>query len=72
MSTEHVQEAMLYVKGADNIAPRARLEDFNIIQNITHKCGYKARIIKQPSLKSTTETPVSTARNDLVSPCVFR
>lgn len=64
---------MLYVKGANNIEPNARLENFNIILEITQKCGYKARVISQPASKTTTEateateTPVSAARRDSVA-----
>ncbi|XP_017478138.1 PREDICTED: translation initiation factor IF-2, mitochondrial [Rhagoletis zephyria] len=47
-SLDDVQEAMLYVKGADNIEPHARLDDLKIIQEICNKCGVKSRIVSTP------------------------
>ncbi|XP_053945977.1 translation initiation factor IF-2, mitochondrial [Anastrepha ludens] len=50
-SLEDVQEVMLYVKGADNIEPHARLDDLKIIQEIVNKCGVKSRIVSAPELE---------------------
>ncbi|XP_004530674.2 translation initiation factor IF-2, mitochondrial [Ceratitis capitata] len=47
-SLEDVQEIMLYVKGADNIEPNARLDDLKIIQEIVNKSGAKTRIVSAP------------------------
>lgn len=43
---------MLYVKGADNIEPTARLEDLKIIREIAIKCGLKTKVIAAPSTKT--------------------
>ncbi|XP_011202629.2 translation initiation factor IF-2, mitochondrial [Bactrocera dorsalis] len=48
---EDVQEVMLYVKGADNIEPQARLDDLKIIQEIVNKCGVKTRIVSAPEVE---------------------
>lgn len=45
---EHIQEVMLYVKGADNLEPTARLDDIKIIKEIVNKCGYKLKFIANP------------------------
>lgn len=49
---EDVQEAMLYTKGAPDIHPKTRLEDINIIKEITKKCGVRMKIVAPPSSKS--------------------
>lgn len=60
MITEHVQEAMLYVKNANDIEPNARLEDLQIIKEIANKCGFKVRTVSAPDTqKSTTDAIVS-------------
>lgn len=46
---ESVQEVMLYVKGADNLEPSARLEDMKIIREIALKCGQKTKVVAPPS-----------------------
>lgn len=51
---EHVQEAMLYVKGADNLEPNARLEELNITREIAAKCGHKTKVIAAPVLLTDT------------------
>lgn len=45
---EDVQEVMLYVPGADDIEPNARLEELKTIQEIVKKCGLKSRIVAAP------------------------
>ncbi|XP_030562705.1 translation initiation factor IF-2, mitochondrial isoform X1 [Drosophila novamexicana] len=45
---DDVQEAMLYVPGADNIEAGAKLEDLKIIQNIAKKLGVKTRVVSAP------------------------
>ncbi|XP_068156098.1 translation initiation factor IF-2, mitochondrial isoform X1 [Drosophila tropicalis] len=45
---DDVQEAMLYVKGADNIEASAKLQDLKIIQEIAKKLGTKTRIVATP------------------------
>ncbi|EDW81488.2 uncharacterized protein Dwil_GK10998 [Drosophila willistoni] len=45
---DDVQEAMLYVKGADNIEATAKLQDLKIIQEIAKKLGTKTRIVATP------------------------
>ncbi|XP_067629595.1 translation initiation factor IF-2, mitochondrial [Eurosta solidaginis] len=50
-SLDDVQEVMLYVKGADNIEPNARLDDLKIIQEIANKCGTKTRIVAAPDIE---------------------
>ena len=47
--TEHVQEVMLYVKGADNLEPDAKLEDMKITREIAAKCGLKTKVIAAPT-----------------------
>ncbi|XP_030370264.1 translation initiation factor IF-2, mitochondrial isoform X2 [Scaptodrosophila lebanonensis] len=47
-SLDDVQEAMLYVPGADNIEPNARLEDLKLIQDISKKLGCKTRVVAAP------------------------
>uniref|UniRef100_A0A1I8P923 Tr-type G domain-containing protein n=1 Tax=Stomoxys calcitrans TaxID=35570 RepID=A0A1I8P923_STOCA len=49
-SLEDVQEAMLFVKEADNIEPNARLHDIKIIQEIAKKLGTRIRIVAAPSI----------------------
>lgn len=46
---EHVQEAMLYVKGAPDIHPRTKLEDITIIKEIAKKCGMRIKVVAAPS-----------------------
>jgi len=48
---EHVQEAMLYVKGAPDIHPRTKLEDITIIKEIVKKCGMRIKVVAAPSTK---------------------
>lgn len=55
-SLDDVQEVMLYVKGADDIEPSARLEDVKIIREIVQKCGLKSKIIAAPDKQETQET----------------
>ncbi|XP_032593334.1 translation initiation factor IF-2, mitochondrial isoform X2 [Drosophila grimshawi] len=45
---DDVQEAMLYVPGADNIEAAAKLEDLKIIQEIAKKLGAKTRVVAAP------------------------
>ncbi|KAH8417452.1 hypothetical protein KR222_000252, partial [Zaprionus bogoriensis] len=47
---DDVQEAMLYVRGADNIEPAAKLEDLKVIQEIAKKLGAKTRIVAAPEV----------------------
>nr|XP_029734082.1 LOW QUALITY PROTEIN: translation initiation factor IF-2, mitochondrial [Aedes albopictus] len=49
LDLEHIQEVMLYVKGAGNIDPDARLEDQKIIKEIVTKCGLKMKIVAAPT-----------------------
>lgn len=53
---EHIQEVMLYVKGANDLDPNARLEDPTIIKDIVQKCGMKMKIIAAPSNANTILT----------------
>lgn len=53
--TDDVQEVMLYVDGADNIEPQARLEDLKIIQEIVKKCGMKSRVVAAPEKEILSE-----------------
>lgn len=46
---EHIQEVMLYIKGADNLEPDAILADMKIIREIALKCGHKTKIIAAPT-----------------------
>lgn len=46
---------MLYVKGADNIEPNAKLNDLRIIRDIATKCGFKVRTVPTPT-KEEDET----------------
>ena len=46
---EDVQEAMLFVKDADNIEPSAPLHDLKIIQEIVKKLGARVRIVGAPT-----------------------
>lgn len=39
----------MYVKGADNLDPTARLEDLKITREIAIKCGLKTKVIAAPS-----------------------
>ncbi|XP_055587378.1 translation initiation factor IF-2, mitochondrial [Uranotaenia lowii] len=48
LSLEHIQEVMLYVKGAGSIEPKARLEDQKIVKEILSKCGLRMKIVAQP------------------------
>ncbi|XP_055905743.1 translation initiation factor IF-2, mitochondrial [Eupeodes corollae] len=52
---DDVQEVMLYVDGADNIEPHARLEDLKIIQEIVKKCGMKSRVVAAPEKEILSE-----------------
>lgn len=45
---------MLYVKGADNLEPNARLEDLKIIREISLKCGHKTKVVAAPVLLAET------------------
>ncbi|XP_055853511.1 translation initiation factor IF-2, mitochondrial [Episyrphus balteatus] len=54
-SLDDVQEVMLYVDGADNIEPHARLEDLKIIQEIVKKCGMKSRVVAAPQKEIASE-----------------
>ncbi|KAH8232459.1 hypothetical protein KR032_007205 [Drosophila birchii] len=47
---DDVQEAMLYVKGADNIEAAAKLPDLKIIQEIAKKLGAKTRVVATPEM----------------------
>lgn len=53
---EHVQEAMLYVKGANDLDPSARLADIKIIKEIANKCGMKTKIIAAPTIIEIDES----------------
>ncbi|TMW39376.1 hypothetical protein DOY81_015543, partial [Sarcophaga bullata] len=44
-----VQEAMLFVKDADNIEPNAPLHDLKTIQEIVKKLGARVRIVAAPT-----------------------
>uniref|UniRef100_A0A182RZ88 Translation initiation factor IF-2, mitochondrial n=1 Tax=Anopheles funestus TaxID=62324 RepID=A0A182RZ88_ANOFN len=48
LELEHIQEVMLYVKGAGNIEGTARLEDPKVIKDIAAKCGFKTKIVAAP------------------------
>lgn len=50
---------MLYVRGADNIEPSARLEDPKIIKDIANKCGMKTKIVSAPSIEDAEDNNVS-------------
>lgn len=39
----------MYVKGADNLEPSARLEDLKIIREIALKCGQKTKVVAAPT-----------------------
>ncbi|XP_034487630.1 translation initiation factor IF-2, mitochondrial [Drosophila innubila] len=52
---DDVQEAMLYVRGADNIEAAAKLEDLKIIQEIAKKLGVKTRVIAAPEIAAEEE-----------------
>uniref|UniRef100_A0A6P4G1D6 Translation initiation factor IF-2, mitochondrial-like n=1 Tax=Drosophila rhopaloa TaxID=1041015 RepID=A0A6P4G1D6_DRORH len=49
---DDIQEAMLYVKGADNIEPAFKLADLKIIQEIAKKLGAKTRVVATPETSS--------------------
>ncbi|KAH8383212.1 hypothetical protein KR009_007336 [Drosophila setifemur] len=49
---DDVQEAMLYVQGADNIEPAAKLPDLKVIQEIAKKLGAKTRVVATPDTTS--------------------
>lgn len=49
LSVDHVQEVMLYVKGVTDFEPRTRIEDPKILKEIVEKCGFKMRVIAQPT-----------------------
>lgn len=53
---EHVQEAMLYVENANNLDPKAKLDDIKVIRDITTRCGMKSKIIATPSSKLDDES----------------
>lgn len=55
---ELVQEAMLYVRGANDIEPSARLEDPKIIKDIANKCGMKTKIVSAPSIDETDDNVI--------------
>lgn len=42
---------MLYVKGADNLEPNAKLEDLKITREIAIKCGLKTKVIAAPGIQ---------------------
>uniref|UniRef100_A0A182J657 Uncharacterized protein n=1 Tax=Anopheles atroparvus TaxID=41427 RepID=A0A182J657_ANOAO len=48
LELEHIQEVMLYVKGAGSIEAQARLEDPKVIKDIASKCGFKTKIVAAP------------------------
>ncbi|XP_034115801.2 translation initiation factor IF-2, mitochondrial [Drosophila albomicans] len=52
---DDVQEAMLYVRGADNIEAAAKLEDLKIIQEIAKKLGVKTRVVSAPETSGEDE-----------------
>ncbi|XP_060648590.1 translation initiation factor IF-2, mitochondrial isoform X1 [Drosophila nasuta] len=52
---DDVQEAMLYVRGADNIEAAAKLEDLKIIQEIAKKLGVKTRVVSAPETSAEDE-----------------
>lgn len=52
---EHVQEVMLYVKGADNIEPSHSLRDFKIIKEISNRCGMKTIPVSAPTKHDEVE-----------------
>ncbi|KAH8295405.1 hypothetical protein KR018_010896, partial [Drosophila ironensis] len=52
---DDVQEAMLYVKGADNIEAQAQLPDLKVIQEIAKKLGSKTRVVATPDTASEAE-----------------
>ncbi|XP_052863839.1 translation initiation factor IF-2, mitochondrial [Anopheles cruzii] len=45
LEVEHIQEAMLYVKGVGSIERQARLEDPRVIKDIASKCGFRTKIV---------------------------
>lgn len=55
LDLEHIQEVMLYVKGAGSIEPEARLEDQKIVKEILQKCGLRMKIVAAPSLEKPQE-----------------
>lgn len=46
---------MLYVKGANDIDPNARIEDIKIVREIVTKCGMKTRFIAPPEIDILNE-----------------
>ncbi|XP_061396380.1 translation initiation factor IF-2, mitochondrial [Musca vetustissima] len=74
-SLDDVQEAMLFVKDADNIEPTAQLHDIKIIQEIAKKLGTRIRIVAEPTLadvdvecKDKDVTPRPPAPPELLKP----
>ncbi|KAL1402781.1 hypothetical protein pipiens_005920 [Culex pipiens pipiens] len=55
LDLEHIQEVMLYVKGAGSIEPEARLEDQKIVKEILQKCGLRMKIVAAPSAEKQLE-----------------
>ncbi|XP_052888178.1 translation initiation factor IF-2, mitochondrial [Anopheles moucheti] len=55
LDLEHIQEVMLYVKGAGNIDGTARLEDPKLIKDIAAKCGFKTKIVAAPVAEDEEE-----------------
>lgn len=54
---------MLYVEGANNIEPNAKLEDIKLIGSIATKCGFKYRIIGRPVQTPIVDSTVSSAES---------
>ncbi|KAH8326739.1 hypothetical protein KR067_012762 [Drosophila pandora] len=73
-SLDDVQEAMLYVKGADNIEPDAKIPDLQIIQEIAKKLAVKTRVVAPPDNASEDDqkerdiTPRPPASAELLKP----
>ncbi|KAM7363658.1 mitochondrial translation initiation factor 2 isoform 2-T2 [Cochliomyia hominivorax] len=54
-SLEDVQEAMLFVKDADNIEPFSQLHDLKVIQEIVKKLGARVQIVSAPADVATED-----------------
>lgn len=58
---------MLYVRGANDIEPSARLEDPKIIKDIANKCGMRTKIVSAPSLEEAEDIIVINNNNFKIS-----
>uniref|UniRef100_A0A1B0G3I3 Uncharacterized protein n=1 Tax=Glossina morsitans morsitans TaxID=37546 RepID=A0A1B0G3I3_GLOMM len=48
-SLDDIQEAMLFVKGIENLESTAQLDDLKIIQEIVKRLGARIRVVGAPS-----------------------